>query len=309
MRRQLADKLAVLVVAFALGTVAASQLSKIPEGSSAPRGGSAEFNAPSLSVPLSAASIIVIGDSGSGDGNQLAVADAIASTIGSGSVAALVMTGDNVYPEGSPARFRSVLDDPYRPWLGPAPIVATLGNHDVQDGHGEAQLEHLKLPALPYRRAVGEIEFFVLDANNPNTEQSAWLDAALSSSSARFTVVVFHQPAYSCSKHGSTPAVQEHFVPVLEARRVTLTLSGHDHNYQRFIPSGGVTYVVTGGGGAKLYPITACRTPDSPQVAASAHHFLILTPTLEGLALSAVDLDGRVLDHVVLTPKSSPTSR
>jgi len=113
-------------------------------------------------------------------------------------------------------------------------------------------------------------------------------------------VVVFHQPAWSCSRHGSTPAVDARWTPVLERHRVTLVLSGHDHNHQRFTSVRGVTYIVTGGGGAPLYPVASgCRTPPRA-AAASRHHFTAVEATATGITVTAVGDDGGVLDRTVL---------
>ena len=47
---------------------------------------------------------------------------------------------------------------------------------------------------------------------------------------------VFHQPAWSCGLHGSTPDVDRLWVPVLERHHTALVLNGHDHDYERFAP-------------------------------------------------------------------------
>ena len=304
MNRNRAGLIALLLVLLPVSAYALSELRTTSQNTAqVPTADDrASFTSPKLPVPISDESIIAIGDSGSGDTNQSELAAAIATTVKGHRVAALVMTGDNVYPDGSPERFGLLLDAPYRSWLDSSPIVATLGNHDVQAGYGASQLEHLDLPALPFRRVVGDLEFFVLDANHPDNDQAAWLDLALTNSAAKYTVVVFHQPAYSCSKHGSTPEVQNYFVPVIDAHSATLVLNGHDHNYQRFTSDRGVTYVVTGGGGAALYPILDCDTPVKRLKATSVHHFLVLTATPTGLDLSAIALDGELVDHALLPP-------
>jgi len=89
---------------------------------------------------------------------------------------------------------------------------------------------------------------------------------ALARSAARWKVAVFHQPAYSCGTHGSSPEVQREWVRLFQRSGVDLVLNGHDHDYQRFAPIGGVTYVVTGGG-AELYEVGDCPagTPHSPR--------------------------------------------
>jgi hypothetical protein len=53
-----------------------------------------------------------------------------------------------------------------------------------------------------------------------------------------------------------------------------VVFSGHVHNYERH-EHGGVTYFVTGGGGAHAYPIT--RAPDDPfQSLEVNYHYLLV---------------------------------
>ncbi|MFR0357402.1 metallophosphoesterase family protein [Streptomyces sediminimaris] len=245
------------------------------------------------------AGFVVIGDFGTGGAAQRAVARAMRTWERSGHrVDALVTTGDNVYPDGSPRLFASRLDEPYRPLRRPTWI--TLGNHDVQNGHGQAELRHLGLPDLPYAKQLPGAQILFLDADHVDAAQTRWLERRLSAAGPPVRVVVFHQPAWSCSRHGSTPAVDARWVPVLERHRVTLVLNGHDHNYQRFTSAHGVTYIVTGGGGASLYPVASgCRTPPRA-AAASHHHFTAVEVTAAHVTVTAVRDDGAVLDRVVL---------
>jgi hypothetical protein len=93
--------------------------------------------------------------------------------------------------------------------------------------------------------------------------------------------------------------VRAAFSPIFEAYGVALVLSGHEHDYERTIPwretsSGSpVTYVVTGGGGAPLYPAgTAAWTAASR----SAFHYVRGTVSDCTIVLEAVGLDGAVFD-------------
>ncbi len=258
--------------------------------------------APSTSASRAAdvrAGFVAFGDFGTGDSAQRAVARAMATWARSGHrVDALVTTGDNVYPDGSPSLFGPRLDRPYRA-LG-RPMWIALGNHDVLNGHGGAELRHLGLPRLPYAKRLPGVQLLFLDADRPDAGQTRWLEDRLSAAGPPVRVVVFHQPAWSCSRHGSTPAVDARWVPVLERHRVTLVLNGHDHNYQRFTSAHGVTYIVTGGGGAALYPVgSGCRTPHRA-AAASRHHFTAVEVTATRVTVTAVSDDGAVLDRVVL---------
>jgi hypothetical protein len=247
------------------------------------------------------AGFVAFGDFGGGDA-QDAVAGAMERWAADGHrVDALVTTGDNVYSRGEPDKFDAQLDEPYRRLRRNRPLWATLGNHDVQAGHGADQLRHLGLPGLPYAKELPGVQLLFLDANRPDQAQADWLAARLSEPGPRFRVVVFHQPAWSCSSHDSTPEVDRRWVPVFERHKVALVLNGHDHNYQRFVSGAGVTYVVTGGGGKGLYRLDACRGGEPRRVAtAMRHHFTAVEVRARTLTLTAVADDGAVLDRAVI---------
>jgi hypothetical protein len=64
---------------------------------------------------------------------------------------------------------------------------------------------------------------------------------------------------------------------------VLLLFAGHDHIYQRG-QAGGLAYIVSGGGGASLYPIRCgtrgrprCSEDDGAILALSEHHYLSIT--------------------------------
>ncbi len=154
------------------------------------------------------------------------------------------------------------------------------------------------MPGPYYRRQFGDVELFVLDSNNVNAVQTSWLERALASSNALWKVAVFHHPAFTCGSYRSHSAVVRRWVPLFERYGVRLALSGHDHNYQRFVPRRGVTYVVHGGGAGAFYPITACPPGYPRRVRARREHGLAL-PRLHGQA------DGR-LDGEHVRPADRP---
>lgn len=241
----------------------------------------------------------MIGDFGGGPGQ-----DQVATALGRWAAAhrfdALVTTGDNVYPAGRPSDFAAQLTTPYQ-GLPDRPLWVTLGNHDEQSGHGADQLSYLGLPSLPYAKRLPDVELLFLDGNRPNAAQADWLDRRLSEPGPAARVVVFHQPAYSCSTHGSTASIDHAWVPTIERHHVTLVLSGHDHLYERFRSSGGVTYVVTGGGGRGLYPFHhPCRVAVKLEAHAVAYHFVAVEVTGHTVSLEAVGTDGTVLDQARL---------
>jgi hypothetical protein len=155
------------------------------------------------------------------------------------------------------------------------------------------------MPGRWYRRQLGPVEFFVLDANDLSQDgQMEWLSSALESSTAAWQVLVFHQPAYSCGKYGSKPGAQRRLLPAIQGKGVDLVLNGHEHNYQRFGPIDGTTFVVTGGGGASLYPVDDCPqgTPDPVASNDDEHHFLYLAADSSRMEGTVVDAGGDVLD-------------
>jgi hypothetical protein len=244
--------------------------------------------------------LVAFGDFGGGDA-QPAVAGAMERWAAGHRVDALVTTGDNVYQRGEPEKFAAQLDLPYRELRRTRPLWATLGNHDVRDGHGAEQLRYLGLPGLPYAKSLPGLQLLFLDANRVDAAQASWLDARLGEPGPPLRVVVFHQPAWSCSAHDSTQAVGQRWLPIIERHRVALVLNGHDHNYQRFVSDGGVTYVVTGGGGRSLYRLDDCPTGAPRRVAAQARHHFVAVEVRDGsLTVTSVASDDTLLDRAVI---------
>jgi 3',5'-cyclic AMP phosphodiesterase CpdA len=83
-------------------------------------------------------------------------------------------------------------------------------------------------------RYSDDLEVFVLDTNAPQMEaQTAWLDAKLSSSTARWRVATFHHPVFSSAGDRDNPRQRGAILPVLKKHDVDLVLQGHDHTYAR----------------------------------------------------------------------------
>jgi hypothetical protein len=249
------------------------------------------------------------GDSGGGPA-QGAVAAGMLQWVRDGHrVDALVTTGDNVYDFGEPRFFEPHLKAPYRALQAEGrPLWVTLGNHDVAGGHGAKQLAFLGLPALPYVKTLPGVRFLFLDGNRPGDEaQKRWLTEQLALPAAPpFTVAVFHQPVFSCGLHGRTPGVITHWYPALNSGRVSLVLTGHDHEYQRFLSAEGTTYIVTGGGGRELYPLIPTCSPPEMRAGVVKHHFTGVEVYSDRMAITAVATDGTVIDQVDI-PAALPT--
>jgi 3',5'-cyclic AMP phosphodiesterase CpdA len=232
-----------------------------------------------------------IGDSGSRLG---ATADAVADIDRREPFDGLLVLGDNVYPAGDPTRLPATLFGPFAPVLDHAELLAVLGNHDVKDGHADAQVTALGMPGRWWVRHLPDVLIVGLDSNLAgDARQRAWLEETLAGATERWRIVMVHHPPYSAGYQGSDEEVRRTFVPLFERYGVQLVLSGHDHDYQRSEVLDGVTYVVTGGAAGTRR--TGSR--DFTAVSFSWHHFVEIAVFADRLVLRAVNQDLRVADE------------
>ncbi len=263
----------------------------------------------------------VIGDAGFGDAATKALVEQMATY----DLDFVLHTGDVVYAtEGTV----NPLEDyarkfytPFAPLLHQMPLYTVIGNHDY-----DAALRWQGAPfyyhAFPrfsdprftppqqegrnqfYAFAYRDIQFLMLDSQvlfgvEGRAEQDAWLNERLSDTRFALTIPVFHVPPYSSSAvhpRDGIP-VRHAWTPLFEAAGVPLIFSGHSHHYERLVANG-VTYIVTGGGSAVLYDAGAIA-PES-QAFARRTHFVLVEIESDQIQLSALALDGEVLDRVTI---------
>jgi hypothetical protein len=146
-------------------------------------------------------------------------------------------------------------------------VYPVLGNHEFAQCEESQCLENWwrTFPQVQGRRwyavALGtEIRALVLDSNTsllPGSEQQRWLEREMAElpHAVRFVILLLHHP----------PVADQSFIIVRKNERALakymksiasrsaakfIVCSGHIHNYERF-EKNGVTYLVSGGGGAK----------------------------------------------------------
>lgn len=279
-----------------------------------------------------AVKFIIFGDSGIGSPEQQQVAARIAAdtfdlALHSGDVA--YGTSGTKGSGGNYAEYEQWVFGVYRSWMRSRPFFPSIGNHDDEVDVGRPYRDVFVLPenggqgAFPdnaeryYSFDYGPIHFVALDTEHAFIDparrqaQLAWLDSDLASTTQPWTIVYFHKPAYnSGTRHGSDLAVRQAFAPLLEKHRVPLAFSGHEHTYERSIPwrefvgnGGAVTYVVTGGGGAPLYPAGSAAWT---ALSASVHHYVRVAVDACTLRLEAVRVDGAVFDQHSLDRCTTP---
>lgn len=243
------------------------------------------------------ARLAVVGDVGTGDQHEWETAGFMVESGASDPFDALILLGDNVYPNGDPERLDATVFDPFAPILeAGADLLAVLGNHDVRNGNGPGQVARLGMPHNWYSVQIGPVLLIGLDSNRvDDAAQLRWLEETLAEATVSTIIAAMHHPAYSAGYHGSTPNVQEVWVPLFEQHGVDLVLAGHDHDYQRSVPIGGVTYFVSGGG-AKLRP---AGTAEFSAYTASVRHFLDVQIWDDRIEVAAIGADGP-FDHVTI---------
>jgi hypothetical protein len=258
----------------------------------------------------SATKILAIGDYGVGGETQRSMGAAMQRFYRKNGADVLVTLGDNDYTN-EPAEFRRNWRESFRPLQDAGVEVAgTRGNHDVDsDEDGAWQFETLGMPSPYYTREVGDVELFLLDSNTRariEGEQTQWLESGLRKSEARWKIAAFHAPPVSCGRYDGNAHVDENWLPLFERYGVQLVVCGHDHNYQRFAPHRGVTYVVHGGGGQKLYELDkSCARGYPRRLAARREHgFLYLIAGPERLEGSAVEISGKRVDRFTVARRT-----
>jgi predicted phosphodiesterase len=115
--------------------------------------------------------------------------------------------------------------------------------------------------------------------------------------------MIFHHPPFtSTAGHSDDVMVQRQLVPLFELYGVDLVFSGHSHAYERYLDHG-IFYIVTGGGGGPLYELVPDVVPPIRQFGLSVHHYCLVDvdPRAGTLLLTAVDLNGRILDALKLS--------
>ena len=106
---------------------------------------------------------------------------------------------------------------------------------------------------------------------------------------------------YTCGRYLGADAVQAAWVPLFETYGVDLVLAGHDHEYQWFSKERGVTYLVNGAGGQRLYERTACAK-GNPKLLRfrRSHGFLAVTARRKKLVVRAMNTGPWAIDRLTL---------
>ncbi len=215
-----------------------------------------------VTAPLTGVSkptrVWIIGDSGTGDANAIAVRNAFTTYTGGVPPDLWLMLGDNAYDSGTDLEYQNKLFDIYPDILNKTVLWPTLGNHDGVTAQSSTQSgAYYDIFSLPtgaeaggvasgteayYSFDYGNIHFCVLDSHetdrSPGGLMMSWLDLDLANTTQDWIVCFWHHPPYSKGSHDSDTEgrlvdMRQNAVPILDDRGVDLTFTGHSHSYER----------------------------------------------------------------------------
>jgi acid phosphatase len=256
----------------------------------------------------------LLGDWGSGDASEMSIAERMLAAHVEKPLDLIVGAGDNIYPNGSADKFASNFERPFAELIKRRVSFHTcFGNHDVRAG-ADAQLRYplFNMNGQRFRSVPvggGTVEFFLLDSNDMDARQVAWLDSALDKSTAIWKVPVFHHPIYSSGSHGSDTALRKVVEPIFVRHGVRVAFSGHDHIYQRVAPQQDVQYFVSGGGGKLREGDINRRDPLVAFGYDSDSHFMVIDADPVSFSYKAVNTRGETIDSGrILSPSKSVAS-
>jgi hypothetical protein len=245
---------------------------------------------------------VAFGDSGTGSADQLAAYDQMRTV----PFDFLIHTGDIGYGSGTASELQRYFFDVYADALEDFAAFPTSGNHEYNSADAKPFRQAFDLPTNGgqdgaerwYSFDWGDAHFVALDTERTGAVQAAWLEADLAANQRPWTIVYGHRPPYSSGEHGNDGGFQRYFIPLLEKYKVPLVLSGHDHDYERTKVMNGVTYVVTGGGGAGTRDMGASSFTAFGDAVINIVYVTIEGPTL---TLHAIDGMGTEFDSLAIT--------
>jgi hypothetical protein len=205
----------------------------------------------------------VIGDVGRGDDAQRDVARQMTAWRARFPFDFVVMLGDNIYPPHTPEDYRRKFEEPYAPLLeAGVTFHAAIGNHDDP---GQLSYEKFNMNGRRYYSFA-------------KAERRL---AGLVGAGVRFFVL------------------DSRSLDQAQLAWLKRELSGHEHFYERIHPQHGITYFVSGAGGAlrkddiRPSSLTAAGFDDDC-------HFMLVEVSGDELYFQAIARDGRTVDAGVI---------
>lgn len=256
--------------------------------------------AQALALPLKPASVrfAVIGDTGTGDQMENAVAQQMALYRRRFPFTFTIMLGDNIYGSERPQDFDTKFIKPYKALLdAKVEFYATLGNHDDPN---QRFYKPFNMGGVRYHTfKKGNVRFFVIDSNYLDPDQVKWLEKELATSGSDWKIAYFHHPLYTTAARGPEVELRSILEPIFVKYGVDAVFSGHEHVYERIKPQKGV-YYFTAGGAAKLRSGDTRKGPLTDQTFDTDRSFMLVEVSGNELYFQTISRTGKTVDKGVL---------
>ena len=190
-----------------------------------------------------------------------------------------MIDGVDAERDGAAALLKKQWDE-FMTYLEPlkAPFVFVAGNHDMREGLQEEDWARRFGPSY-YSFLYQDMLFLVLDSNNYDDAQFAWLEETLQKhGDVRWTYLFQHHPFWISNRPTWGPVAK-----MLEGREKLTVFGGHIHNYA-YTSHGNIQYVTlaTTGGASQL----------RGRRYGELDHLMMVTATDAGPVMAAIELDG-----------------
>ncbi|MCW3984908.1 MAG: right-handed parallel beta-helix repeat-containing protein [Candidatus Bathyarchaeota archaeon] len=195
------------------------------------------------------------------------------------------------------------------------PIFNALGNHEhVTASTPNALLRYQEIWMHPHNgdgesgyydevtfwQEFGNSLFIFTSTEEPSfspriqSNQLTWLNNTLRKRGYTHKFVFFHRPICGTTRSGtvsgSYPADSAMLDQMFSDNNVTIAFAGHNHYYCYNTTASGMTYVITGGAGAPLYP----TTNGLGTVKYSEYHYVVVNVTDVTVNATMVNMTGSV---------------
>ncbi|MCE5279344.1 MAG: metallophosphoesterase [Planctomycetaceae bacterium] len=241
----------------------------------------------------------------------------VAAAIAAAKPDLVVLTGDYVHYGQIDSAWDSQFFGPAKEMLATVPTYGVLGNHDqsatvfFQMFYGPTGQGNTR----NWSQQFGDVLLIGIDGG-PRGASAKWLPPVLeANTTARFIFLANHYPAYSSGPHGDEKGLVTNsrnlIMPLLVNAGATAMIAGHDHDYERSEPPGGVACIVTGGGGAPLYkidPKAAAKNPHS-KFFSGVYNYCIFEIDGDSCTLKAYDLEGKLLDQATYKGRAAAAKK
>ncbi len=290
---------------------------------------------PHLKKPEKAVHFIAMGDWGrNGENYQREVAAGMGKAAHDLDASFVIATGDNFYPYGVAStrdyHWISSFEEIYRAQSLHVKWYPVLGNHDYAS-NPDAQVEYSSLssrwsmPARYYSKefntgdTANSILILFIDTDPIEKEfrgqkhdsvkypagavekQRKWMEEKLSSSSAKWKIVVGHHPVYTGGwrKTSKDIANMKTFLePIFDKYAVDVYLAGHEHHLEHTKPAGHVTHHIISGAASEARP--AEKHPDGGLFIAATQGFATFSVNKDQILVQFIDYKDRILHESVI---------